>query len=62
MYQPKDVVTDEETIRNHIRGAYRSQQAKILDHVDELCQLWIERSPFLTMATVSAGGLVDASP
>ncbi|MEL7281240.1 MAG: MSMEG_1061 family FMN-dependent PPOX-type flavoprotein [Pseudomonadota bacterium] len=62
MYQPKDVVTDEETIRNHIRGAYRSQQAKILDHVDELCQLWIERSPFLTMATVSAGGQVDVSP
>ncbi|MEM7596315.1 MAG: MSMEG_1061 family FMN-dependent PPOX-type flavoprotein [Pseudomonadota bacterium] len=62
MYEPKDVVTDEETIRNHIRGAYRSQQAKILDHVDELCQLWIERSPFLTMATVSGAGQVDVSP
>ncbi|MEM6588548.1 MAG: MSMEG_1061 family FMN-dependent PPOX-type flavoprotein [Pseudomonadota bacterium] len=62
MYEPKDVVTDEEVIRTHVRGAYRSQQAKILDHVDTLCRAWIERSPFLTMATVSASGEVDVSP
>lgn len=62
MYQPTDVVTEEHVIREHVRGAYRSQEAKILDHVDELCQLWIERSPFLTLATVSASGEVDVSP
>lgn len=62
MFEPKDVVTDRDVIRNHVRRAYASQEAKILDHVDELCRLWIERSPFLTMATVSASGGVDVSP
>ncbi|MEO0370494.1 MAG: MSMEG_1061 family FMN-dependent PPOX-type flavoprotein [Pseudomonadota bacterium] len=62
MYEPTDVVTDPHVIRNHVRPAYASQQAKILNHVDELCQLWIERSPFLTMATVNAAGEVDVSP
>lgn len=62
MYQPSDIVTDEETIRTHIRGAFASQQAKILDHVDELCRMWIERSPFLTLATVSGSGQIDVSP
>ncbi|MEM6726894.1 MAG: MSMEG_1061 family FMN-dependent PPOX-type flavoprotein [Pseudomonadota bacterium] len=62
MYEPKDIVTDEETVRTHVRGAFRSQQAKILDHLDELCRVWIERSPFLTMATVNSAGQVDVSP
>ncbi|MEM7733104.1 MAG: MSMEG_1061 family FMN-dependent PPOX-type flavoprotein [Pseudomonadota bacterium] len=62
MYQPNDVVTEKEVIRSHVRGAYRTQQAKILDHVDDLCRVWIERSPFLTMATVSASGDMDVSP
>ena len=62
MYEPTDVVTDVDVIRNHVRRAYASQEAKVLDHVDELCRVWIERSPFLTMATVSASGEVDVSP
>ncbi|MEL7254627.1 MAG: MSMEG_1061 family FMN-dependent PPOX-type flavoprotein [Pseudomonadota bacterium] len=62
MYEPTDVVTEPHVIRNHVRRAYASQQAKILDHVDALCQAWIERSPFLTMATVNAAGKVDVSP
>ena len=62
MYEPKNVVTDERVVRERVRGAYPSQQAKILDYVDELCQLWIERSPFLTLATVNKLGEVDISP
>ncbi|MEM9912607.1 MAG: MSMEG_1061 family FMN-dependent PPOX-type flavoprotein [Pseudomonadota bacterium] len=62
MYQPTDVVTEEETVRTHVRGAYASQQNKILNHLDEHCKAWIERSPFLTLATVSASGQVDVSP
>lgn len=62
MYEPTDIVTDKASIREVIAGTFASQEAKILDHIDELCRVWIERSPFLTMATVSAGGRLDVSP
>ncbi len=62
MYQPTDVVTDEETVRTHVRDTYPSQQGKILDHIDKHCRVWIERSPFLTIATFNAKGEVDVSP
>lgn len=62
MYQPHDVVSDIEEIRASGRPAYASQQAKILDHIDEYCRLWIERSPFLTIASVDANGGLDVSP
>lgn len=62
MYQAKEVLTTEAEIRALGRAAYASQQAKILDHIDDLCRLWIERSPFLTMATSDAEGNLDVSP
>lgn len=62
MYHPTDVVTRAADILEAGRAAYPSQQAKILDHIDDFCRLWIERAPFLTMATVSKDGRVDVSP
>ncbi len=62
MYQPTDIVTDEAGIRAVISGTFASQQAKILDHIDTLCRVWIERSPFLTIATYDRQGGVDVSP
>jgi PPOX class probable FMN-dependent enzyme len=41
---------------------YPSQTGKVIDHIDDHIRVWIERSPFLTMATVSADGRVDISP
>jgi len=61
-YTPTDPVTAEEEIRERSRGAYLPQRTKILDHIDELCRLWIERSPFLVMSTYDRAGRVDASP
>ncbi|MEL7117592.1 MAG: MSMEG_1061 family FMN-dependent PPOX-type flavoprotein [Pseudomonadota bacterium] len=62
MYQPKDIVTTEADIRAVVEGEFESQTGKILDHIDPLCRAWIERSPFLTMATYNAAGGVDVSP
>ncbi|MGI9357455.1 MAG: MSMEG_1061 family FMN-dependent PPOX-type flavoprotein [Rhizobiaceae bacterium] len=62
MYQPTDVVTSEAEIRSVISGQFSSQQGKIVDHLDRYIRLWIERSPFLTMATYNAAGQVDISP
>lgn len=62
MYQPTDVVTSLDSVFARYTKVSASQQTKILDHVDDLIRIWVERSPFLTMATVSAAGQVDVSP
>lgn len=61
-YKVTDPVTSEEMIRAVSRGAYKAQRTKVLDHIDEMCRVWIERSPFLVMSTYDALGRVDASP
>ena len=61
-YAATDIITTEQDVRDVIDGVYESQALKILDHIDDLCRLWIERSPFLVMSTVNKDGRVDASP
>jgi PPOX class probable FMN-dependent enzyme len=62
MYQPKDIVSTEARLRELVPDQFPSQTGKVIDHIDEHIRVWIERSPFLTMATVSADGRVDVSP
>lgn len=62
MYEATEVVISEDEIRAVIAGEFESQTGKIIDHIDALCAAWIERSTFLTMATVSGAGKVDVSP
>ena len=62
MYEPRDIITTEAELRRGKRLPYAAQTGKILDHIDELCRVWIERSPFLMLATYSADGRVDVSP
>jgi PPOX class probable FMN-dependent enzyme len=62
MYDPVDVVTTEAEIRAVIPGTFERQVHKVIDHIDDLVRVWIERSPFVTIATVSADGTIDISP
>lgn len=62
MYEPTDVVTSEAEIRAVIPGEFASQTGKVLDHIDDLCRVWIEASTFITMATVGKDGGIDVSP
>ena len=61
-YEPKAILQSEDEIRAIIDGIHPTQTSKILDHIDDLCRVWIERSPFLVMTTVDADGNMDASP
>jgi len=61
-YTPKAIVTSIDEIREVIPGIYPSQTAKIIDHIDDICRLWIERSPYLVMSTVGSDGRMDTSP
>lgn len=62
MYEPTDVVTTEAEIRAVIPGTIERQVRKVIDHIDDHVRIWIERSPFMTMATYSSNGAVDVSP
>ena len=61
-YEPSHVVRSIETVRALQPALHATQPGKILDHIDSLCRAWIERSPFLAMATFGADGRVDVSP
>lgn len=61
-YQPTDIVTTEAELRAVLPGIHVSQPGKIIDHIDDHCRVWIERSPFLVMATYDDTGNVDVSP
>lgn len=62
MYEPSDIVTSEAEVRAIIPGTIERQVRKVIDHIDEHVRIWIERSPFMTMATYSSTGAVDVSP
>jgi len=61
-YEPSDVVQDIEEIRTLYPKLHPTQPAKIIDHIDPLCEAWIKKSTFLAMATYGADGSVDVSP
>ena len=61
-YKPKEILTSEAQIRSIVDGIHPTQMTKVLDHIDEFCRLWIERSPFLIMTSCDDSGRMDASP
>lgn len=61
-YEPTDVITSEDEIRAILPGIHPSQPGKVIDHIDPLCGAWIERSPFMMLATYDSQGRVDVSP
>lgn len=62
MYEPRDVITREAQIREVIPGTFERQVKKVIDHIDDHVRNWIERSPFVTIATYASDGGVDISP
>ena len=62
----QDILTDEVTTEGQIRSViatqFQNQTDKILDHIDDFIRLWIERSPFVSIATHDAQGHVDVAP
>lgn len=62
MYKPKQVVTSAAEVKSVLGEDFASQTAKVIDHIDDHCRAWIERSPFITIASCDASGAMDISP
>lgn len=61
-YQPNKPISSAEDVRRILGEEYESQTRKMIDHIDPLCRGWIERSPFVTIASINGHGQVDVAP
>ncbi len=62
MYQPTHIVKSVDEVKATLGPDFDNQVNKIINHIDEHCRAWIERSPFLTVASCNAKGQMDISP
>jgi uncharacterized protein len=61
-YVPEQVVTTDDELQAILGEQFESQVNKCIDHIDEHCRAWIERSPFVVISSASASGAMDVSP
>lgn len=62
MYEPRDIVTNADEVREILGPDFPSQINKVIDHIDEHCRSWIERCPFIVVSSADAAGRMDVSP
>lgn len=62
MYRIEDPLTNPADLRATLGEEFASQTHKVIDHIDVHCRAWIERSPFVVLATADAAGNMDVSP
>jgi len=56
------VITDENELRKLLGEPAEVVRSKVTDHVNELTREFIDRSPFVLLATSGADGTCDVSP
>lgn len=61
-YVPKQPVTTVRDVESILGEQFENQVEKVIDHIDEHCRAWIERSPFVVLSSASASGAMDVSP
>lgn len=62
MLQPTQFIRTKEELEAILGTPSEGQVNKCIDHIDELCRTWIERTPFIVLSSVNAAGLMDVSP
>jgi PPOX class probable FMN-dependent enzyme len=62
MYQPTMPITSAAEVKAILGPDFPSQIAKVIDHIDAHCKAWIERCPFIVVASINSAGAMDVSP
>ena len=62
MLKPTQFIRTKEELEAILGTPSEGQVNKCIDHIDELCRTWIERTPFIVLSSVNAAGLMDVSP
>jgi PPOX class probable FMN-dependent enzyme len=61
-YVPEQVVTTADEVEAILGEQFENQVNKVIDHIDDHCRAWIERSPFVVISSASATGAMDVAP
>ena len=61
-YLPEHLVTTVGELESILGEQFENQVEKVIDHIDEHCRAWIERSPFVVLSSASSAGAIDVSP
>ena len=62
MYQLENPITTLSELEKLFHEMHPSQVNKIIDHIDDHCRAWIERTTFVAIASSDARGNLDVSP
>jgi PPOX class probable FMN-dependent enzyme len=62
MYKAQRPIASAKELKSILGPDFPSQVAKVIDHIDDHCRAWIERSPFVTIASCNMRGQMDISP
>jgi PPOX class probable FMN-dependent enzyme len=62
MYQPTNIIEAEKEIRDLLGETSEVSAKKVIDHIDDHCRAWIERSPFVVVCTADRNGRMDVAP
>lgn len=62
MYQPPAPIMGPAEIKAILASDCPSQIGKVIDHIDAHCKAWIERCPFIVIASINAAGTMTRSP
>jgi len=60
--KPKQFIRTKEELVAIMGTPSETQANKCIDHIDELCRAWIERTPFIVISTAGSAGAMDISP
>jgi uncharacterized protein len=58
----KQVIQNENELREILGYAGQAAQNKVLSEIDEICRAFIEKSPFVLLGSMDANGNMDVSP
>lgn len=61
-YVPERLVTTVREVESILGEQFENQVEQVIDHIDEHCRAWIERSPFVVLSSASASGAMDVAP
>lgn len=62
MYEAQKPIATASELQSLLKPMHPSQVNKIIDHIDDHCQAWLERTTFVTIASCNAQGQMDVSP
>jgi hypothetical protein len=62
MYQAKMPISNAAEVKAILGPDFPSQIGKMIDHIDKHCKAWIERCPFIVIASINSAAAMDTSP